>query len=142
MWRFALERGCPTGWVPFKPATARVVIGAGVSFQPEYSTDDRGEGLVPKAYLESKGEQKHLLTKAELPKEPVFFAVFQSNEISLGQRYGGDRFVGAKPEGGKPLGTGASGTFEMRITEPMGDGASHKIISPYIDLYYCQKDDR
>jgi hypothetical protein len=138
---FALDRGCPPGWGPFKPATARIVIGAGATFQAEYATDDRGEVLSPKGYLDSKGAQKHLLTKAELPKEPVFFAAFESNEFQLANKgYGGDRFVGANPQGGPPLGTGAAGTFQRRVTEPIGDGVPHSIIPPYVALYYCQQD--
>jgi hypothetical protein len=87
-----------------------------------------------------RGEQKHLLTKAELPKEPVFFAAFLSTEFSIvGNGVQGDRFSGAKPEGGPPLGTGGAGFFQRRITEPMGDGAAHSIIPPYVALYYCQK---
>jgi hypothetical protein len=139
---FATDRECPLGWKPFKPATARFVIGAGGSFQAEYSKDDRGDDLSPRGYLDARGAQKHLLTKAELPKDPVFFAVFASKEFLMQTNggYGGDRFVGAKPEGGPPLGTGAYGTFERRITEPMGDGTPHSIMPPYIALYYCQRE--
>jgi hypothetical protein len=71
---FSVESGCPANWEPYKPATARVIIGAGANFSADSSSkDDRGEPLIPKGFLESRGEQKHRLTKAELPNEPVFF---------------------------------------------------------------------
>jgi hypothetical protein len=139
---FSVESGCPAKWEQYKPATARVIIGAGANFPTDSSSskDDRGEPLSPKGFLEYRGEQKHLLTKAELPKERVFFAVFKSSEFSLvNSGYPGDRFVGANPKGGPPLGTGAAGTFDTRVTEPMGEGTPHSVMPPYVALYYCRK---
>ncbi len=141
---FARERGCPQGWSLFKPATARVIVGAGIDFDSAYSRDDRNEVLKPKGYREARGEQTHLLTKAELPAEPVVFAVFVSKEFSLVNTggYTADRFVGADPKSGNPpLGTGGAGTFGKRITDPMGNGTAYNVLPPYLALYYCQKED-
>jgi hypothetical protein len=55
---FNLEAGCPSGWKMFKPATARIIIGAGADFQAEYVKDDRGDALLPKGYLDAKGGAK------------------------------------------------------------------------------------
>jgi hypothetical protein len=137
---FASENGCPSGWVPFRPATARFIIGAGATLQAEYANDERGEALVPKGYLDAKGAQRHLLSKAELPTDPVVLSVFNTPEIGIAVGgAGGDRFVGENPKGGPPLGTGAVGSIVKRVTDPMGAGEAHSIVPPYIALFYCQR---
>ena len=59
---------CPQCWSLFKPATARIIIGAGQDFDPGYATGDDGQRLTPKNYRDFGGAESHTLIPAELPK--------------------------------------------------------------------------
>jgi hypothetical protein len=60
---------CPSSWTPFKPATGRVIIGQGNSYEGILDKDYRGEKLTARAFHESGGSEVYNIEIADFPAD-------------------------------------------------------------------------
>lgn len=59
---------CPDGWMPFKEATSRFIIGAGDKSDADLLKYATASNLTIRGYREAEGEEQHSLTVAEMPQ--------------------------------------------------------------------------
>lgn len=127
---------CPSGWKPFKPATARFIVGAGEEFEASLRTDKDGNPLSVRRYNEHDGFEEITLTTDQIPEHD-----HQGKSDYHVVRVGTD------------IGTGDNGWFPIHHTGPdpaqasnepltakFGGGEPHNNMPPYIALYYCKKE--
>jgi hypothetical protein len=135
---------CPKGlgWRDYWEGTGRFVVGAGKTISawrrvnPDGSFNGALQNYTTHPLNERGGEENHILSKAELPADPVSFVVVPVNKAKFGfgeSQESFDIFVGEKP-GVSP------GSYETRISKPIGEGAPHNIMPPFIALTYCVKE--
>lgn len=115
-------RGCPAGWIEYRVAAGRAIIGAG-----------DGAGLTPRRPGETGGAESLALAAENLPRHNHSVTVFRAPSlapIENGQPM--DRFIGG-------AGAGAAGKFLETATGSAGDGAPVDAMPPYLALRYCRK---
>jgi hypothetical protein len=121
---FDREDNCPQGWVPYKAAGGRFIIGAG---------DHDNVGLRKYKLSEVGGEERHVLSIEELPAHDHKLQTQRSRNMQGANDYILDEFVGRdKPEIDPKRGT-------IVYTEKTGGGSAFNILNPYIALHYCRK---
>ncbi|MBM7072670.1 hypothetical protein JQC92_11620 [Shewanella sp. 202IG2-18] len=109
---------CPNGWDVFEPGKGRFTI----------SLNDQHEGLSVYELGNIGGEEKHQLTKQELPRHTHVYSDW----------YYEDR--GKDPEFATGQGDDVGIRFnQKRRTEAEGNNAPHNNMPPYIALLQCIK---
>src|SRR3546814_246046 len=114
--------GCPKdeGWEPFRPATARVLVGAGSDFESEFGTDQARRPLTPKEYRTFSGEEVHKITPDEMPSHNHGMTNSLVGEpLNYGRKYP------------VPIGTQNHNHWSA------GKGVAHNNMQPYLALHYC-----
>ncbi|MEM6933266.1 MAG: hypothetical protein AAF526_06705 [Pseudomonadota bacterium] len=124
---------CPKGWVSFKPAAARFIIGAGGPLEFGYDTGENGQQLTLRGHRVIGGSETHTLTLPEMPRHAHHVMVGQSGgngpvvvswelgEIGKGKHAGLTEYVGG-PVGAQP-----------------GAASPHNNMPPYMALRFCRK---
>jgi hypothetical protein len=110
-------RECPTGWSPFDDGAGRVIIGVG-----------KGKGLTEKKLGETGGEEKIVLTEAQMPEHWHYVPA----------RGGGTNIE--KTWALKAANQGNWGEPHDRRTDERGKNQPHNNMPPFITLLFCQKD--
>ncbi|MEP3277034.1 MAG: hypothetical protein ABJN26_06140 [Stappiaceae bacterium] len=134
---FAIE--CPKDWDVYKPATARMIIGAGEEFHPKHATWDqqRLEGgkeeisLTPRALHYSGGEEAHILKVNEIASHDHDYHDFW---------WKGSGFITGGPIAALQGGSNEYDPHNAGYQTAMkGGNQAHNNMPPFIALYYCMK---
>ncbi|CAN7690187.1 hypothetical protein LJR030_003625 [Rhizobium sp. LjRoot30] len=131
---------CPVGWEPYRPATARIIVGAGDEFDQVYRHWEQQlqSGGVQKVELSAHpllshgGEAAHILTIAEMPSH--------AHEGNTGG--GGLAMRYDSNPNGNAFGSGGHRFSQVEHTHPIaseGGNEAHQNMPPYIALHYCQR---
>jgi microcystin-dependent protein len=104
---------CPLGWVPLSKAAGRVIVGVGA-----------GEGLTGRALFELGGEEKHILTEAEMPSHSHTVAIGRADTSIAGDK----------------LPYIAHPNQRAWKTDSRGGSQPHNNMPPFIALLYCIKE--
>jgi hypothetical protein len=123
---FSLESGCPAGWVIYKPALSRFIVGASGLNEKDFVT---AKGLTPRVATIDGGEEKHTLTIAELPSFSL--DVYPHAGVIVGT---GGKFPGAGSNDPNP-----PSRTDGR-TSAIGGGQPHNIMPPFVALFYCTRE--
>ncbi len=125
------EEPCPVGWTPFDEGKGRFLVGAGTpNAESEYrywnlegTTDDR----VLTTYLmgEFGGEEKHVLTVAEMPPHEHHAKIWFPREDDV--------------DGNYPI---ARQDHRDGTTGVRGGGEPHNNVPPFIALSFCKYEGR
>lgn len=112
---------CPDGWSHFEPAGGRMIVGAGrhdntdASDRPLTKYTALANDLTIDKSASTGGEERHLLTQAEMPSHAHGVGAFISDEPPVKFQSGGDR----------------------EFITPAGGDQPHNNMPPYVALYYC-----
>jgi hypothetical protein len=120
------EPYCPNGWTPYIPAGGRFIVGAGDT----ENKDEHGIRLTPHKVKTDGGEERHKLLEGELPADHLHNQFVDAADINAG--LGPREFVII-------AGKAASKNFQIRDTQPAGQGEPHNNMPPFVALYYCIK---
>jgi hypothetical protein len=123
---FDLPSGCPAGWKVFEAAISRTIVGATLGQAASPNHDENGKLLSSRLYRKDGGEERHTLTVDEMPAHR-----------HLIPHKGADTAIDAGQRGTNWGVTTLNGTEN---TDPVGGGAAHNIMPPFIALVYCLKD--
>lgn len=121
---------CPDGWGVFQEATSRTIVGAGNAdnFHEEgFKRDEYGNQLSPRAYREPGGAETVAITINEMPTHSHSYqSSFGPNMLDnrANVNHGEDRYQ----------------IMAQHNTSPVGHGAAHNNMPPFVALYYCKKD--
>ena len=128
------SEGCPEGWEVYRPATARVIVGAGNDFDPkhrEWFAELPTGGVRPTRLgsypaLSSGGEVEHRLSVAELPGH--------AHTQIWGHRRG--------MLGGEAVGNNVEKLYREAIQPTLKEGGdqAHNNMPPYVALFICMKE--
>lgn len=135
--------GCPSGWAPFKAATARFIIGAGGAdyFDDAYREGADGEPLSAKARLVPGGSESHKLKIEEMPEHEHKFQVkenvLDNPDFFLGEV--GTEYVFEPSQQGETRPRARIGGERVKIAS-RGNNVPHNNMPPYIALYFCKKE--
>lgn len=145
------ETECPLGWEVFRPATGRMIVGAGDKFHKDYRDWRVHEGenkfreysLPDYDLMETGGAPEHTLKRAEMPEHN------HGGKTGQPTIQGGDAGAyaiwydaGNESEFSADKGSGLGFHNKARHTHTIGvDGASeaHPTMPPFIALYFCMK---
>ncbi len=131
--RSQTEGTCPAGWKLFKPAGGRFIVGAGTHDNKDMGGNDLTNypAFKDKPTEAVGGEEKHLLTKEEMPSHD-----------HGGRTLGSDHLFWADETGA--FAVRGPGDFANHIKKDHthgitaeGQGQAHNTLPPYVALYYC-----
>jgi hypothetical protein len=134
------------GWSALLEGTGRFLVGAGDKYAPGYENwyrdlgDDKTQviALNKTAFtsMHPGGEVDHQLTIREIPTHdhPVESHLLGDYQRGGGGVFKGIEFVGREDPKNDPK------WQPVRYTEAVGGGQPHKIMPPFIALFYCKKD--
>jgi hypothetical protein len=126
----AFNRDCPIGWARFEQATGRVIIGAGQATDPKHRTWSQelpSGGFFPvplteRRLHESGGEERHILTKEQLPAH--------SHNGYRATGNGDGLYPKAEVMGPRSEAINAA-------TQEAGNGQAFNVMPPYYPLNLC-----
>lgn len=124
------DGACPEGWVLFRPAGGRFIVGAGshMNADPNGSPLSSYPTFSDSPELATGGSERHTLTVAEMPSH--------EHRSSFG---GADTAVDiAGLNSG--VNWGIRRTIGPDSTSSAGGGQPHNNMPPFIALYFCKKD--
>lgn len=136
----AFDTACPPGWDPYKPATARVVIGAGNEHDENYKNWDRqlpSGGTMPipltlYPLLGKGGEEHHTLTIDQMPSHDHGGQTGESNQQFVVHQStpAAGEFSGSVPY---------QSVTHHHVISAEGGGKEHNNLPPFLALNYCKR---
>ena len=130
----AFDGPCPfPDWEPFEPATARIIVGAGLPTDPKHkfwyrklpSGGADAVALTPRELHESGGEENHLLSIAEMPAHAH-------------NTFGADGNLGDRNFPSRDA-LGQNSNLNAGKTDNAGGSNPHNTMPPYYALNFCKK---
>jgi len=132
---FDLPEGCPAGWSIFRPATGRMIVGAGGFYERGMEQDASGQSLTQRQYRAHGGEEAHTLTIDEMPRHDHALQTNILNDLfRQNNQYPGISVIGRDASRNDPK-LGA-----IKYTEVSGLGKPHNSMPPFLALSVCRKD--
>ena len=142
---------CPEdrGWIRYREASARVIIGAASKEELDMGpanlrNGDNGQPLTARAFGEARGTEMVQLTIDQIPAHSHWFFNPQGGHtakaatFTLGRSDDPNAWFGyIAPRAGD-----AAGSFHRIDQKSQGGNQSHYNMPPYISLYFCKREAR
>jgi len=115
------RKSCPAGWKPITIVKGRVIVGAG-----------KGNGMSERKFGDTGGEEKHCLTKNEMPSHNHYIRRFKGAT--------NDCLAGSREDYGISTSYNKGTAVEKNVISVTGGNRPHENMPPFVVMLYCEKE--